>query len=193
MKNKSWITFFIFIVTLYIIKLVISKFILSEIKIDYEFTFNNFIIYTYIFSLITYLFKITFLTGLFKTSFFVFDFNHSKSILDILIQGEIFKLILSEGSKIFSYYYLFDNMTLEQFSTFKSYFNFSNILGFDNIKSFEYLINAVNILDILYILFVTLLFSEAEKIPFLKSIKIIVLPYLLLFLIIGIIKTFLSF
>jgi hypothetical protein len=192
MKNKTWLSFFAFLVLLYLIKLFIAKDISPIIKTDYKYSFNNFIIYTYLFSLIGYLFKIVFLTGLFKTSFFLFDIKKGYSVLNIVIFGEMFKLLLEKGSLIFSFFFI-KKMTLEQFLTFQSNFSFVKILGIDDIQDFKYILNAINVIDLIYVIFLVFLFSEKYQATLLKSIKVMALPYLLLLFTVGIIKTFLSF
>jgi len=191
-KNNKWVFIIVFILVLYILKLIITKEISPIVKPSYEYSFKNFLIFTYLFSLIGYVLKITLLFGLFKLSLFVFDIQAKHSILSIVVIGETIKLIFIKGTKIASFYLSSKEMSLEQFSLYESKFNFTNIFNIRNLDDFKYLINFINVFDLIYIVAIVLLFIEFYKMNFYKSFKIIGMPYIIILFMFGIFKTFMS-
>lgn len=192
-KNRKWFHLFSFFIILYVIQLIISKYISPIVKPTYEFSFGNFFFYTYLFNSIVYLLKITLLYGFFKMCLFIFDIKIKYSILSIVVFAEITKLILIKGTKIISFYLSGTKMSLEQFNAYESNFRFTNIFNLSTSEDFEYIVNFIDVFDLIYVVIIVFLFINYYKLNVQKSLKIIGLPYLILLFIIGIFKTFMSF
>lgn len=192
-KNRKWFHLFSFFIILYVIQLIISKYISPIVKPTYEFSFGNFLVYTYLFNSIVYLLKITLLYGFFKMCLFIFDIKIEYSVLSIIVLGEMAKLILIKGTKIVSFYLSGKKMSLEQFNAFESNFSFTSIFNISTLEDFKYIINFIDIFDIIYICIIVSLFINYCSLKPIKSFKIIGLPYIILLFTIGIFKTFMSF
>lgn len=192
-KNRKWLHLFSFFVILYILLFFSAMYILPVVKPTYEFSFGNFFFYTYLFNSIVYLLKITLLYGFFKMCLFIFDIKIKYSILSIVVFAEITKLVLIKGAKIISFYLSGSKMSLEQFRSYESNFRFTNIFNISTLEDFKYIINFIDVFDLLYMVTIVFLFINYYKLNVFKSFKIIGFPYLILLFIIGIFKTFISF
>lgn len=190
-KNKKWLYLLFFYIIVYILQLTISKYISPIVKPSYEYSFENFIIFTYLFNSIIYFLKIILLYGFFKMCLFIFDIKIEYSILTIVILAEIIKYTLIKGTKIASFY-LSGTMSLEEFSDYESKFSFTNIFNITGFEDFKYIINFIDVFDTIYVIIIVLLFINYYKLKPLKSFNIIGLPYIILLLTIGIFKTFMS-
>lgn len=190
--NKKWIYLFSFFIVTYILQLTISKYISPIVKPSYEYSFENFIIFTYLFNSIVYFLKIILLYGFFKMCLFIYDIKVEYSVLSIVILAEIIKYTLIKGTKIVSFYLSGKTMSLEEFSNYESKFSFTNIFNISGFEDFKYIINFIDVFDTIYVILIVLLFINYYKLKPLKSFNVIGLPYIILLLTIGIFKTFMS-
>lgn len=189
-KNKI-IVIFIFCVVLYLLKLIISKYISPSVKSSYEFNFKNFLIFTFLVSLIVYFIKFVIIYGVVKTSFFIFEIKSKISLFSVIVLAELLKLVIIDGIKIYNFLSLDGKMTLEQFKSIESNYSLYNTLNLDIIE-FKYLINFISIFDLIFIYAIILLFSIYEKFNIKKSLKVIFLPYALALFFLAMVKTFMS-
>jgi len=192
-KTKSLLYLSIFFSVLFILKYILFKDIYLVLSNEEDkFSFTNFLIFNYLFTSMGYFIKMILIFGLFKLSLYVFDVEEQSSIFNIVILGELIKILLSDGLKILIYY-LFKDMTLEMFSNFKSNYNLSEIFNLHLNNNFETLLNSVNTFDIVYLIFIVTLFSANFKLSKMKSFKVVGMPYLLVLIVFGIVRIFITF
>jgi len=191
-KTKSLLYISIFFCVLLILKYILFKDIYLVLSHEEEkFLFTNFLIFNFLFASLGYLFKMILIFGLFKLSLYVFEIDEQSSIFNIVILGELIKIVLSDGLKILIYY-LFKNMTLEMFTNFKSNYTLSGIFNLHLNNNLSSVINSINIFDIVYVIFIVTLFSANFNLSKIKSLKVVGMPYLIVLVIFGIVKIFMT-
>lgn len=190
-KNTKFIVIILFCIILFTLNLITSKNISPVVKPSYKFDFQNFLMFTFLVNLVVYLVKIVFIYCIIRLSFFVFDIVPKTSVISVIIIAEIIKLLIVKGLKIFTFYALDKKMTLEYFKTFEDKYSFYELFKIDLID-FKYLINFIDVFDIIYISIIVSLFVVSEKMKTVKVIKVVALPYALTLFLLGIVKTFMS-
>jgi len=191
--TKSLFYLSIFFGVVFVLKYILYKDIYLVLNHqENKFVFTNFIIFNFLFASLGYLFKMILIFGVFKLSLYIFDVEEQSSIFDIVILGELVKILLIGGLKIIVFYYLSHDMTLEMFSKFESNYTISGIFNLHLSNNLSTVINSINVFDIVYIIFVVMLFSANFKLTKIKSFKVVGLPYFLLLFIIGFIKIFMT-
>ena len=186
--TKSLFYLSIFFGVVFVLKYILYK----DIYLVLNHQENKFVFTNFLFASLGYLFKMILIFGVFKLSLYIFDVEEQSSIFDIVILGELVKILLIGGLKIIVFYYLSHDMTLEMFSKFESNYTISGIFNLHLSNNLSTVINSINVFYIVYIIVVVMLFSANFKLTKIKSFKVVGLPYFLLLFIIGFIKIFMT-
>jgi hypothetical protein len=156
-----------------------------------EYSFKNFIIYNFSIQIIFFLFKILILYLFFKFVFLVFDIEKKIPLFKLLLLAEIVSLLVTKGYLFVYYTFIDSSITTDFVNTYEANASLIAIVP-DSYYAYNYIIGFVGVFDIIYILFLTYLVAEELDFKFWKTFKIIGLSYLVLLLLLGVVKTFMT-
>lgn len=156
-----------------------------------EYSFKNFMIYNFIVKIIGYVFKFLIVYMFFKFVFLVYDIEKNVPLFKILLLAEVIYILTVKGYLLMYYYFIDSSITKDFLNTYESNASLASLMP-ESYYEFNYVIGFVNVFDVIYILFFVFMVAEELKIRFWKSFKINGLSYLVLLLLLGVIKTFMS-
>lgn len=189
-SNSVFFVLLMFVATVFVTALVVLKEVWFPIN-GGEYNFKNFLIYNFAVKIIGYVLKFLIVYLFFKFVFLIFDLKKDIALFKILLLAETIYILLIKGSLLIYYYFIDSNIDKDFVNTYESN---TSLVAFmpKGYYEFNYVIGFANVFDLIYVSFIVFMIAEELKISFWKSFKINGLSYLVLLLLLGVIKTFMS-